>query len=108
MHCWRLAVSGIVVGVLRRGGGLASVGLCTISLGSAKGLEEGYRHETSGVRKSWVACFVPVVIVFATDNVEKIASRKAEFLAGTGLVIVKGSNNLEIELGISIGAPGLM
>jgi hypothetical protein len=97
-----------MVGVLGRGGGLTTVGLCTISLGSAKGLEEGHGHETSGVRKSWIACFVPVLIVFSADNVEKVTSRKAEFLAGTGLVIVKGSNNLEIGLGISIGAPGLM
>jgi hypothetical protein len=91
-----------MVGVLWRGRELTTVGLRTISLGTAKGLEESDGHETSGVRKSWIACFVPVLIVFAADNVEKVASRKAEFLAGTGLVIVKCSNDLESGLGISI------
>lgn len=91
-----------MIGVFGWDGRLTTVGLRTISLGSAQGLEEGDWHETSSVRKSWVACFVPVVIVFSADNVEKVAPRKAEFLAGSSLVIVKRSNDLEVGLGISI------
>jgi len=91
-----------MIGVLGWDGRLATVGLRTISLGSAQGLEEGDRHKTSSVRKSWVACFVPVIIVFPADNVEKVASRKAEFLAGSSLVIVKRSNDLRVGLGVSI------
>lgn len=72
----------------------ARVGVGTVSFCAAEGLEIAYRHETAGVGQGRVAGFVPVAVVFSTDDMEKVSARKAEFLASSSVVIIKRPDNL--------------
>lgn len=71
------------------------IGLSTVSLGPAKGLEEGHGHKASGIRQGGVACLVPVCVVFTSDNVKEVAPRKAELLGRLRFIIVESSNYLQ-------------
>lgn len=55
---------------------MAGVRLATVPFGTSKSLEECYRNKTASIRKSWIAGFVPVGIIFAANNMEKIAARE--------------------------------
>ena len=68
--------------------------MTAISLGSTKGLEKGHGNKTPGVGQGGVASFVPIAVVFATNNMKEVASRKAELLAIPGFVIVECFDDL--------------
>lgn len=90
------AVSRVVVRGLGGGGwsDAGALGLGAVSLGSAQGLEEGDGHQAAGVGQGWVACFVPVGVVLAADNVKEVASGEAQLLRGASCVVVERSNDL--------------
>lgn len=54
--------------------GAAGVGLCAVSFGTAKSLEECDGDETAGVRKCRVARLVPIWVIFAANDVEEVAA----------------------------------
>lgn len=94
-----LSVSGIVVGIVggtRRGS--TDVGIGTVALRTAEGLEVGDGHKASGVWQGRVAGFIPVVIILSTNDVEEIAPREAELLTRPGIIIVQRSNHLLFSL----------
>lgn len=48
-----------------------------LSLVFADSLKVRYRYKTAGAGDQWIARFVPVGIVFPTDNVEEITLAEA-------------------------------
>ena len=66
-----------------------------VPLCATESLEKSYRYETTCIGQSWVAGFVPISVVLAPDNVEEVASRKAELLALLCLVIVQRTDDLQ-------------
>lgn len=72
----------------------AAVGLSAVSLGSAECLEKCDGDQTTGIWEGRVTGLVPVLVILAANNVEKIAAGKAELLRGTGSIVIQRSNNL--------------
>lgn len=69
-----------MIGVLGGGRRSSTVGLLAVSFGAAKGLKEGHGNKPSSIWQGWVACFIPVGVAFSADNMEEVASRKAQLL----------------------------
>jgi hypothetical protein len=73
-------------GGLRRGG----VGIAFVF---ADNLKEGYRYKSAGAG-SWVAGFVPLVVVLVADNVKEVSFLKTELCLACRYVSLDRSNNL--------------
>lgn len=96
-HCrGRVAVAGIVVGALcwSRPRSAHLWLRSAVALGSPKRLEIRDGDKTAGVWEGGIAGFVPVLVVFASDDMKEVAAGKAEFLWGCGIVVEEGSNDL--------------
>lgn len=72
-------------------------GVARQTVGFADDLEEGDGDEAPGGGDQGIAGFVPVGVVFSADNVKEVALAEGEFVwvAGGGLVIVEGFDDLE-------------
>ena len=88
-------VAGVVIGSLHRGRGPCRVGLGAVAFGAPQRLEECDGHKTPRVGKGGVACLVPVCVVLAPDDVEEVAPRETQFLAGLGFIVVEGADDLQ-------------
>lgn len=98
-----LAVARVMVRVLAEHGA-AAVGLGAVALGAAEHLEIGDGDQAAGVGQGGIAGLVPVGVVLAADDVEKIALGKGQDLHAclgealdqglVGLVVIVGSDDL--------------
>lgn len=91
------AIARIMVWVLVCSRWAATIRLLAVPLSLAQRLEKGYGHETPRIRQRRIASLVPVRIVLAADDVEKIAFGEAQLLGRAGLVVVESSNNLRTK-----------
>lgn len=73
-------------------GGRASA----LPLGLANDFEVRDGNQTASVRYQGVACFIPIVVVFSADDMEKVAFGEAQFLciAGVWIIIVQRFDDL--------------
>lgn len=76
------------------GAGERRVGLGTVSLCAAEGLKKGDGDEAARVGQGGVAGLVPVRVRLAADDVEEVAAREAQLLAGLGLIVVERTDDL--------------
>lgn len=68
--------------------------LAAVALVAPKSLEESNRDKSAGIGQRGVAGLVPVWVIFATDNMEKVAARETQLLGILRGIVVKGPNNL--------------
>ena len=76
--------------------------MAAVSFCSAECLEESNRHEATSVGKGRVAGLVPIGIVFAANDVEKVASRETQLLIRLSGVIVQRFDDLRHGLDQSV------
>lgn len=88
------AIARVMVWVLVCSLWAATVRLLAVPLSLAQRLEKGHGHKTPRIRQRRIASLVPVRIVLAADDVEKVAFGEAQLLGRAGLVVVESSDNL--------------
>lgn len=54
--------------------------LATVPLRAPEGLEEGDRDQAAGVGKRRIAGFIPIRVVLAADDVEKVSTGETQLL----------------------------